>query len=62
VTAATLSATNVTDNARFITKFGDGETARLLFAARCHIPLASLPVTDSARSASLALSVASPGG
>jgi len=61
---ATLSATKRHGQCSFYYEVRRRRNGRLLFASRCHIPLASLPVTDSAqlrsrsRSLSLSLSLA----
>jgi len=60
---ATLSATKRHGQCSFYYEVRRRRNGRLLFASRCHIPLASLPVTDSAqlrsRSRSLSLSLSS---
>lgn len=61
---ATLSATKRHGQCSFYYEVRRRRNGRLLFASRCHIPLASLPVTDSAqlrsRSRSLSFSPALP--
>lgn len=46
---ATLSATKRHGQCSFYYEVRRRRNGRLLFASRCHIPLASLPVTDSAQ-------------